>query len=128
MSVLMAVCAGLLCAFGTYLVLGRQLSRIVIGIGLLGHGANILLVFSGGPGGDPPFVGGDPDTFADPLPHAMVLTAIVITFGIVCFLLAMAFRSWIHTGDDEVEDDIEDKRIVRKPSRTIATTGWRQHR
>jgi multicomponent Na+:H+ antiporter subunit C len=111
MSILMAVTAGVLCALGTYLVLGRQLSRIVIGIGLLGHGANVLLVLSGGEGGDPPFVGGDPDTLADPLPHAMVLTAIVITFGVIAFLLAMAFRSWVQTGDDEVEDDIEDRRI-----------------
>ena len=48
MTVLLVVSAGLLCACGTYLLLGRQLSRVVIGIGLLGHGVNILLVTSGG--------------------------------------------------------------------------------
>ncbi len=105
MTVLMAVVAGLLCACGTYLLLGRQLSRVVIGIGLLGHGANIFLVLSGGKGGDPAFAGGDQSSFSDPLPQAMVLTAIVITFGVIAFLLALAYRSWLITGDDEVEDE-----------------------
>jgi len=114
MTVLMAVVAAILCGCGTYLVLGRQLSRVVIGIGLMGHGANILLVFAGGDGGSPAFVGGDIDDFADPLPQALILTAIVITFGVIAFLLALAFRSWQVTADDEVEDDVEDRRIARQ--------------
>jgi multicomponent Na+:H+ antiporter subunit C len=113
-TVLLAVTAGILCAAGTYLVLGRQLSRVVIGIGLIGHGVNILLILSGGDGGDPAFVGGDPGEFADPLPQALVLTAIVITFGVIAFLLSLAFRSWRVTADDEVEDDVEDRRITRQ--------------
>jgi multicomponent Na+:H+ antiporter subunit C len=113
-TLLLAVTAGVLCACGTYLVLGRQLSRIVIGVGLLGHGVNILLVLSGGGGGTPAFVGGDASSFADPLPQALVLTAIVITFGVIAFLLALAFRSWRLTDDDEVEDDVEDRRIARR--------------
>lgn len=113
MTLIMAVTAAVLCGCGTYLVLGRQLSRVVIGIGLLGHGANVLLVLSGG-GGLPAFVGGEIDDFADPLPQALVLTAIVITFGIIAFLLALAFRSWQVTADDEVEDDVEDRRIARQ--------------
>ncbi|HVL93376.1 MAG TPA: NADH-quinone oxidoreductase subunit K [Acidimicrobiales bacterium] len=114
MTVLLAVTAGVLCAAGTYLVLGRQLSRIVIGIGLVGHGVNVLVILSGGDGGAPAFVGGDPGTFADPLPQALVLTAIVITFGVIAFLLSLAFRSWRVTADDEVEDDVEDRRIARE--------------
>lgn len=114
MTVLMVVTAGLLCACGTYLVLGRQLSRVVIGFGLMGHGVNILLVLSGGDGGEPAFVGGDQSEFADPLPQALVLTAIVITFAVIAFLLALAYRSWRVTADDEVEDDVEDRRISRE--------------
>ena len=114
MNVLLVVTAGFLCACGTYLLLGRQLSRIIIGIGLLGHGINVLLVLSGGDGGAPAFVGGDADRFADPLPQALVLTAIVITFGVIAFLLALAYRSWQFTEDDEVEDDVEDRRIARE--------------
>ena len=114
MTLLLLVTAGLLCACGTYLLLGRQLSRVVIGIALLGHGVNVLLVLSGGDGGDPAFIGGDAEQFADPLPQALVLTAIVITFGVIAFLLALAFRSWRVTADDEVEDDVEDRRIARE--------------
>jgi len=112
-TLLLAVTAGFLCATGTYLVLGRQLSRVVIGIGLISHGVNIVLVLSGGDGGDPAFVGGDAGAFADPLPQALVLTAIVITFGVIAFLLALAFRSWMVSENDEVEDDVEDRRIKK---------------
>ncbi len=114
MTLVLVVTAGVLCACGTYLVLGRQLSRVVIGIGLLGHGVNVLLVLSGGDGGDPAFAGGDPDRFADPLPQAFILTAIVITFGVIAFLLTLAYRSWLLSDDDEVEDDVEDRRIARE--------------
>jgi len=118
MTLLLVVTAGFLCACGTYLVLGRQLSRVIIGIGLLGHGVNILLVSSGGDGGDPAFVGGDSERFADPLPQALVLTAIVITFGAIAFLLALAYRSWRITDNDRVENDVEDNRIRRAVRRS----------
>ena len=114
MSLLLVVTAGFLVACGTYLLLGRQLSRIIIGIGLMGHGVNILLVLSGGDGGEAAFVGGDAARFGDPLPQALVLTAIVITFGLIAFLLALAYRSWQVTANDEVEDDVEDRRIARE--------------
>lgn len=114
MTVLLVAVAGVLCACGTYLVLGRQLSRVVIGIGLLGHGVNVLIVLSGGDGGEPAFAGGEADRFADPLPQAFVLTAIVITFGVIAFLLTLAYRSWLLTSDDDVEDDVEDRRIARE--------------
>lgn len=117
MTTLMAFTAAVLFATGTYLLLGRQLSRLVIGIGLLGHGANILIVLSGGGRGLPPFVGNDPDEISDPLPQALVLTAIVITFGVIAFLLAMAFRSWLLNEDDDVEDDVEDRRVAEALAR-----------
>ena len=95
MSVLLALTAATLFSLGTWLLLQRRLTRIVIGIGLIGHGTNILLITSGGGGGIPPVIGkGDKEDFADPLPQALALTAIVITFGVTAFLLAMAYRSW----------------------------------
>lgn len=112
MSVLMAGVAALLFAIGTYLVLQRKLSRIIIGIGLLGHGANVLLITSGRRGLAPLLDEGDPASFADPLPQALALTAIVITFGVTAFLLALAYRSWLLTHDDEVEDDVEDRLVA----------------
>ncbi len=114
MTVVLAIAVGGLYAVGTYLVLQRTLTRIVLGIALLGHGANLLLLLAGGTGGEAPIVGaGDPDRFADPLPQAMALTAIVITFGITAFLVALAYRSWVQRHDDDVEDDVEDRRIAR---------------
>jgi multicomponent Na+:H+ antiporter subunit C len=113
MSWTIAVVAGLLFATGTYLVLQRLLSRIVVGLGLIAHGANLVLLGSGGPPGRPPIVGADgTGPVSDPLEQALVLTAIVITFGITAFLLALAYRSWSEQGSDEVEDDTEDRRIA----------------
>ena len=64
-------------------------------------------------GGSPPVIGkGDKGDFADPLPQALALTAIVITFGVTAFLLAMAYRSWQLTHDDVVADDREDRLIA----------------
>jgi multicomponent Na+:H+ antiporter subunit C len=111
-AVLALVAAGLY-AVGTYLLLQRRLTRIIIGLVFMGHGANLLLLMAGGPPGDAPFIGRIEGTPADPLPQALALTAIVITFGITAFLLALAYRSWILTADDEVEDDLEDRRIAR---------------
>jgi multicomponent Na+:H+ antiporter subunit C len=112
----LALLIGVLYAVGTYLLLQRTLTRIVIGLGLMSHGANLLLLAAGGPSGAVPFVGrGDGPAgagTADPLPQAMVLTAIVITFGVTAFLLALAFRSWLLTGEDAVQDDVEDRRIA----------------
>ncbi len=117
MSVLLALTASILFGLGTWLLLQRRLTRIVIGLGLIGHGTNILLLTSGGGGGVPPIIdSGDPEGFADPLPQALVLTAIVITFGVTAFLLAMAYRSWQLTHDDVVADDLED-RLIRNARR-----------
>lgn len=122
-NVTLALLMGLLYAVGTYLLLQRTLTRIVVGLGLLAHGANLLLLQAGGPPGLAPFVGPDGagvvvtsfgEGTADPLPQAMVLTAIVISFGVTAFLLALAFRSWVLTGDDEVRDDVEDARVARQ--------------
>jgi len=107
----LAVATGALYAVGVYLLLQRTLTRIVLGLAVLGHGANLLLLLAGGRAGRPPFAG--VDGAADPLPQALALTAIVITFGATAFLLALAYRSWLLRRDDEVEDDVEDRRIAR---------------
>ena len=115
-NVVLALLTGLLYAVGTYLLLQRTLVRVVIGLGLLGHGANLLLLQSGGSPGTAPFAGAPGragEGVADPLPQAMVLTAIVITFAVSAFLLALAYRSWVLTGDDEVQDDVEDARVAQ---------------
>ena len=113
MTVLLAATAAMLFSVGTYLVLQRKLSRIIIGLSLLTHGANVLLITSGRRG-LPALIGrGDPETFSDPLPQALALTAIVITFAVTMLLLGLAYRSWLLTHDDEVQDDVGDRDVAR---------------
>jgi multicomponent Na+:H+ antiporter subunit C len=107
-ALLIAVLAGI----GTYLVMHRTLTRIVLGLGLLGNAVNLLILSSGDAPGVPPIIGQEGD-FTDPVPQALVLTAIVIGFGVTSFLLAMAYRAWTISGSDEVEDDIADRRLAR---------------
>jgi multicomponent Na+:H+ antiporter subunit C len=104
--------AGLV-ASGTFLVTSRSLSRIVLGFALLGHAAVIALLASGGRAGSPPIADGEPAAdMSNPLPQALSLTAIVISFGLTLFVLALARRQQLLTGDDLVEDDVEDRRIA----------------
>lgn len=115
MTLLLAFVTAVLFGCGTWLLMQRRLSRIIIGIGLLGHGANLLLITGGGRPGRAPIIGADgTGDFADPLPQALALTAIVITFGVTAFLLSLGFRSWQLTNDDQVEDDVEDRLVARR--------------
>jgi multicomponent Na+:H+ antiporter subunit C len=117
MTAVLAIGIAVLYSTGTYLLLQRSLTRIVMGLALLGHGANLLLLMVGGPAGRAPLVDDRATAatlqgMADPMPQALALTAIVISFGITAFLLVLAWRSWSTTGTDEVEDDLEDRRVA----------------
>ncbi len=118
-SLTLVLLAAVLVGVGVYLMLERSLSRIVIGLVIASNGINVLFLIAGGRAGDPPLNDGDHSTMADPLPQAMVLTAIVITLGMTAFLLAMAYRSWQLNGHDEVQDDLEDRRVVRRAARDL---------
>ncbi len=113
----MAVLVAVLYAVGFFLLMQRSLMRVLIGVVVLGHGTNLLLQLVGGPPGRAPIIGATPaDTFADPLPQALALTAVVITFALTTFLLALGYRSFVLVGHDEVQDDVEDARIARQQS------------
>lgn len=100
---------------GVYLLLERSLSRVLIGLIVLSNGINLLFLVAGGAAGGAPIIGQtDEADMSDPLPQAMVLTAIVITLGMTAFLLAMAYRSWQLNRHDEVQDDLEDRRVARR--------------
>lgn len=110
-----ALVIGVLFASGTYLILQRTLTRVIIGLAVLGHGANLLLLLAGGAPGEPAIIDGvTVGRMSDPLPQALALTAIVITFGTTAFLLALSYRSWSLTRDDNVRDDLEDRRVARE--------------
>jgi multicomponent Na+:H+ antiporter subunit C len=97
-----------------YLLLERSLARVLIGLVMLGNGVNILFLVDEGPAGSAPIIGAESDRpITDPLPQALVLTAIVISLATTAFVLAMAYRSWQLTGHDDVQDDVEDAQIRR---------------
>lgn len=112
-----AIIVGLLAAGGTYLVLQRGIVRMALGFVLFGHVATTLLVASGGVGRRVvPFAGAE-GAVADPLPQAFALTAIVISFALTAFLLALAFHSRDVLGHDDIEqaDHVEDPSDVDEP-------------
>ncbi|WP_017539330.1 MULTISPECIES: sodium:proton antiporter [Nocardiopsis] len=112
-SLVLILAVGVLYSCGFYLLLQRSLMRVVFGILLLGHAANLSLMLTDRAITLPPLLPGEASQMSDPLPQAMALTAIVITFGVTTFLLALAYRVWLGDGDDEVPDDLEDRRISR---------------
>lgn len=98
----MAFVCGFLFTAAIYLILSRSLLRIIIGTGLLSHGAHLTILTMGGLGGEaPPVLADGVTNFADPLPQALILTAIVIAFGVTAFFLVLAYRAYqeLHTDD-----------------------------
>ena len=127
-SVSLILAAAAMIGCGVYLVLERSLTRVLVGLVMLGNGVNVLFLVSGGPAGRAPIVGSGSSPMSDPLPQALVLTAIVISLGTTAFVLAMAYRSWQLTGHDDVQDDVEDAAIrllaeADEPSDSYDLTG-----
>lgn len=111
---------GALISCGVYLLLERNLTRMLLGLLLIGNGINLLILTVGGPSGNPPIRGRTSNgntTTADPLAQAMILTAIVITMGVAAFVLALTYRSYRLNTDEEVDDDAEDARIAEEAPR-----------
>jgi multicomponent Na+:H+ antiporter subunit C len=123
-NLVMAATVGVLYSTGFTLLLSRSLMRVLIGVVVLGHGTNLLLQLAGGPPGRAPILEGvSPEEFTDPLPQALALTAIVITFALTTFLLALGYRSYVLVGHDEVQDDVEDRRISRQKTPSAPLEG-----
>jgi multicomponent Na+:H+ antiporter subunit C len=108
MSIVLAISVGALYAAGLYMMLRRSIVKLIIGLALLGHAANLLIFTAAGltraraplvPEGAvrPPL------PTADPLPQALVLTAIVIGFGVLAFTVALIHRTHGATGTDDID-------------------------
>ena len=112
-------------AAGVYLLLERSLTRVIIGVIMISNAINLLFLVASGAAGGAPIVRRTPeDEMSDPLPQAMVLTAIVITLGVTAFLLTMAHRSWQLNRHDEVQDDLEDRRVARRAAADRGSARW----
>lgn len=100
----MAIVVGILFAIGTYLILSKTLLRIVLGTSIISHGVNLLLLTMGGlKKGGPPLLGLRELSFTDPLPQALLLTAIVINFATTAFILVLSYRTYKVLRTDDVE-------------------------
>ncbi|HXK34373.1 MAG TPA: Na+/H+ antiporter subunit C [Dehalococcoidia bacterium] len=109
MHVLLALTSGILYAAGIYLILRRRLAQLIIGLGLLSNGTNLLIFVAGGlTRVHPPVVadgaGALMPPYADPVPQALILTAIVIGFGLLAFSLVLAHRVHAAIGSDDVDE------------------------
>jgi multicomponent K+:H+ antiporter subunit C len=103
MAALIAVAVGMLLGSGTYLVLRGRTFPVIVGLVLLSYGVNLFLLAMGRLSVRvPPIVIAGQTQYADPLPQALVLTAIVIGFGMTAFIVALALRSYIAFRSDTV--------------------------
>ena len=108
MELLLPLLAALLIGAGVFLVLSRALIRVILGLSLLAYGVNlsILVAGAGVEGGAPPLLSVE-GPYVDPLPQALILTAIVIGFGTTALLLVLAMRAYQVTGTDHVQELVE---------------------
>lgn len=108
MEALVAIFIGVLTAGGVYLMLRKRSFPVVLGLSLLSYAVNIFIFAAGrlAPG-LPPIINKAQAGYTDPLPQALVLTAIVISFGMTAVIVLMALGSFLSTGDDRVDGDGE---------------------
>lgn len=109
MEVVLAIVIGVLYGGGLYLMMRRNLVQLILGLALLSHGANLLIFTAGGLRmGGAPILGEGEHTFttvpSDPLPQALILTAIVISFAVTAFGLILFLRTYQSTGTDNVDE------------------------
>jgi multicomponent Na+:H+ antiporter subunit C len=102
-----ALLSGLFFAAAVYLILSRHIVRVMLGVALLGNAVNLLLFTAGRITSEVPpvIVGGEtlPATAANPLPQALILTAIVISFSFFAFLMVLSYRAWQALGTDDTD-------------------------
>lgn len=108
METLMALVIGILFASAIYMMLRRSIVKLVIGLMLLSNAANLLIfAVSGMTRGAPPLIGEDETVIssivADPLPQALILTAIVISFGVLAFSVVLIHRAFEVVGTDDLD-------------------------
>ncbi|HLR81296.1 MAG TPA: Na(+)/H(+) antiporter subunit C [Bacillota bacterium] len=105
METLIIVLAGVLVMVATYLILSKNVIRVILGIAVLSHAVHLLLMAMGGlKKGNVPLVDGQVTSFTDALPQALILTAIVINFAVTAFFLVLAYRTYQETGAHQFDE------------------------
>ena len=112
MELLVASAIGILTAGGLYLVMRLRTFPVILGISLLTYAVNVFLFSSGRLTiGSAPVLRYGVENYADPLPQALVLTAIVISFGMTAVVVMIALGAYLGSDDDHVDDLVEDRPI-----------------
>jgi multicomponent Na+:H+ antiporter subunit C len=103
METLIAIVIGILFSIGTYLILSNQMLRIILGLSLISHAINLMIMVMGGlKTGGPPLLSENFRSFTDAIPQALILTAIVINFAVTAFLLVLSYRTYKKHGTDDM--------------------------
>ncbi len=108
MEALFSSAIGILVAAGVYLVLRRRTFPVILGLAFLSYGVNLFLFASGRLVRNQPPLLNQVTSYADPLPHALVLTAIVISFGMTAVIVMLALAAWASGGDDRIDQAADD--------------------
>ncbi|TCZ81110.1 Na(+)/H(+) antiporter subunit C [Paenibacillus albiflavus] len=104
METFITIIAGILFTVGTYLILNKNLLRIILGITLFSHATHLLLMaINGLKKGAAPLLGENAASYTDPVPQALILTSIVISFALTAFLLVLGYRTYVELGTDNMK-------------------------
>lgn len=104
METLITLLVGVLVTVAVYLLLSRNVIRVILGTALLSHAVHLLLMTMGGlKKGSVPLLGENARSYTDALPQALILTAIVISFAVTAFLLVLAYRTYKETDLDDLQ-------------------------
>lgn len=100
----MTIISGVLFTVGTYLILNKNLLRIILGLTLFTHATHLMLMaINGLKKGAAPLLGENADSYTDPIPQALILTSIVISFALTAFLLVLGYRTYVELGTDNMK-------------------------
>ncbi len=103
METLVTLLIGILVTVAVYLLLSRNLIQFILGTAILSHAVHLLLITMGGlKKGAAPLLGENATSYTDALPHALILTAIVINFAVTAFILVLAYRTYRETKTDDL--------------------------
>ncbi|MFS0750172.1 Na(+)/H(+) antiporter subunit C [Oceanobacillus sp. 1P07AA] len=105
METLITILAGILVTVATYLILSKSLIRVILGTAILSHAAHLLIITMAGlKNGSVPIIGEGDANPVDPLPQALILTSIVISFAVTAVSLVLAYRTYQETGTDKLDE------------------------
>jgi|SRR5690625_1013674 len=103
METVIIIVSGVLVTVATYLLLSKNLIKVILGTAVLTHAVHLLLMAMGGFKGESvPIIGEEQTTYVDALPQALILTSIVISFAVTAFFLVLAYQVYKRTGTDDL--------------------------